>query len=185
LSLTHLDGEEVKQRFPNIYHHCLEEGYDLTKEPIPITPVQHYHMGGIKVDLDSKTSVEGLLAVGEASCNGVHGANRLASNSLLESLVFAECAANYVTEHLLEKEDLHTEASGEDKNLQSVSSQCQEKDKNVQVDLRDCQNKEKYPQLDLSSYQEEELKKEYKKIILNEIKRRDGEFYAKWCNNEN
>lgn len=184
LSLTHLDGEEVKQRFPNIYHHCLEEGYDLTREPIPITPVQHYHMGGIKVDLDSKTSVEGLLAVGEASCNGVHGANRLASNSLLESLVFAECAANYVTSHLLEKEDLHTEVADEDKNLQSVYRQYQEKE-TVKADLSECQNKDKYPQPDLSSYQEEDLKKEYKKIILDEIKRRDGEFYAKWCNHEN
>lgn len=157
LSLTHLDGEEVKQRFPNIYSHCLEEGYDLTKEPIPVTPVQHYHMGGIKVDLDSKTNVKGLLAVGEASCNGVHGANRLASNSLLESLVFAECAANYVVNHLLQEETAFTESEDEANSWN----------------------------LDLSQYQEEDCKKEYKKIILNEIKRRDGEFYAKWCNDEN
>ena len=169
LSLTHLDGEEVKTRFPNIYHRCLEEGYDLTKEPIPITPVQHYHMGGIKVDLDSKTNMKGLLVVGEASCNGVHGANRLASNSLLESLVFAECAANYVTNHLLEDE-LYTECNQKN-NQEWMVSRCEEKIRNLTVDL--------------NKYIDKDYKKEYKKIILDEIKRRDGEFYAKWCNNEN
>ncbi len=93
LSVVHLGEEAIKKRFPNIYRHCLEEGYDMTKEPIPVTPAQHYFMGGIKVDLNSKTGMNHLYAVGETSCNGVHGANRLASNSLLESLVFAERAA--------------------------------------------------------------------------------------------
>lgn len=73
LSVTHLDGERIKHRFPNIYKQCLDEGYDMTKEPIPVTPAQHYFMGGIKVNLDSKTSMEHLYAVGETSCNGVHG----------------------------------------------------------------------------------------------------------------
>ena len=68
----------------------------MTREPIPVTPAQHYFMGGIEVDLDSRTSFENLYAVGETSCNGVHGANRLASNSLLESLVFAERAARHI-----------------------------------------------------------------------------------------
>jgi len=93
LSLTHLGSEMIKQRFPNIYQRCLEEGIDITVECIPVTPAQHYFMGGIEVNLHSKTSMEHLYAVGETSCNGVHGANRLASNSLLESLVFAKEAA--------------------------------------------------------------------------------------------
>lgn len=84
---------DIKKRFPNICQYCKEEGYDATKERIPVVPAQHYFMGGIAVDLESKTSMEHLYAVGETSCNGVHGANRLASNSLLESLVFAKRAA--------------------------------------------------------------------------------------------
>lgn len=99
LSMKDMGSEVIKKRFPNIYQRCLEEGYDVTKECIPVTPAQHYFMGGIKVDLDSKTSMEHLYAVGETSCNGVHGANRLASNSLLESLVFAKQAALHITEH--------------------------------------------------------------------------------------
>ena len=93
LSMKAMGSENIKNRFPNIYRHCLEEGYDVTKECIPVTPAQHYFMGGIKVNLDSKTSMAHLYAVGEISCNRVHGANRLASNSLLESLVFAKRAA--------------------------------------------------------------------------------------------
>ena len=109
LSVTHLDPNFVKKRFPNIYRQCLEEGYDMTKEPIPVTPGQHYFMGGIKVDLDSKTSMDGLYAVGETSCNGVHGRNRLASNSLLESLVFAERAANHAAAHISTEQPVPTE----------------------------------------------------------------------------
>jgi len=93
LSLAHLGSDMIKQRFPNIYQRCLEEGIDITVDCIPVTPAQHYFMGGIEVDLHSKTSMEHLYAVGETSCNGVHGANRLASNSLLESLVYAKEAA--------------------------------------------------------------------------------------------
>ncbi|MGM9618136.1 L-aspartate oxidase [Butyricicoccus sp.] len=106
LSVTHLDPEFIKKRFPNIYKQCLAEGYDMTKEPIPVTPGQHYFMGGIKVDSDSKTSMDGLYAVGETSCNGVHGKNRLASNSLLESLVFAERAADHIAAHVSDDQPL-------------------------------------------------------------------------------
>lgn len=96
LSMKNIDRETIMKHFPNIYSHCLEEGYDVTRECIPVVPAQHYFMGGIWVDSDSRTSMEHLFAVGETSCNGVHGANRLASNSLLESLVFAERAARKI-----------------------------------------------------------------------------------------
>ncbi len=96
LSMENIPKETILSHFPNIYNHCLEEGYDVTKEPIPVVPAQHYFMGGIKVDYDSRTTMEHLYAVGETSCNGVHGANRLASNSLLESLVFAKRAARKI-----------------------------------------------------------------------------------------
>lgn len=99
LSMVHLGRKKIKKRFPNIYQYCLEEGYDITRESIPVTPAQHYFMGGIRVDIHSKTSMEHLYAVGETSCNGVHGANRLASNSLLESLVFAKRSALHITEY--------------------------------------------------------------------------------------
>ena len=88
-----LGEKTIREHFPNIYQHCIEEGFDPIKEPIPVVPAQHYFMGGIKVDLSSRTSMKGLYACGETSCNGVHGKNRLASNSLLESLVFARRAA--------------------------------------------------------------------------------------------
>ncbi len=93
LSLENIPDEEIKTHFPNIYEHCLNAGYDITKDSIPVVPSQHYFMGGIKVDKYSATSMERLYAVGETACNGVHGKNRLASNSLLESLVFAKRAA--------------------------------------------------------------------------------------------
>ncbi|MBQ8538828.1 MAG: L-aspartate oxidase [Ruminococcus sp.] len=93
LSFAPIPEDEIKTHFPNILEHCLKEGYDVTKEPIPVVPSQHYFMGGIDVDRYSKTSMKRLYAVGETSCNGVHGKNRLASNSLLESLVFAKRAA--------------------------------------------------------------------------------------------
>lgn len=96
LNISHLDADFIKKRFPNIYQRCLEEGIDMTKEGIPVTPGQHYFMGGIKVDSDSKTTMDNLYACGETSCNGVHGRNRLASNSLLESIVFAERAAQHI-----------------------------------------------------------------------------------------
>lgn len=98
LSLAPIPKETVLSHFPNIYTHCLEKGFDVTKEPIPVVPAQHYFMGGIDVDSHSKTSMERLYAVGETACNGVHGKNRLASNSLLESLVFAKRSAEHIAE---------------------------------------------------------------------------------------
>ncbi len=88
-------GEDVlRQHFPNISRHCEEAGYDPLREPVPVVPAQHYFMGGIKVDLSGRTNLPRLYACGETCCNGVHGRNRLASNSLLESLVFAQRAAD-------------------------------------------------------------------------------------------
>lgn len=91
--LRPIPEEELRTHFPNIVEYCSEKGYDVTKECIPVVPAQHYFMGGVWVDHNSRTSMEHLYAVGETACNGVHGRNRLASNSLLESLVFAGRAA--------------------------------------------------------------------------------------------
>lgn len=96
LSFEYVPQDTIMNHFPNIYQTCLEEGYDITKEPIPVVPAQHYFMGGIHVDADSCTTMQHLYAVGETSCNGVHGKNRLASNSLLESLVFGQRAAEKI-----------------------------------------------------------------------------------------
>lgn len=93
LDFSPIPEEEILNHFPNIYNKCKEAGYDPLKQWVPVVPAQHYFMGGIYVDKDSKTTMEQLYAVGETSCNGVHGRNRLASNSLLESLVFAKRAA--------------------------------------------------------------------------------------------
>lgn len=97
LSFENVPTSIIEKHFPNIYSYCMSQGYNILKQPIPIVPAQHYFMGGIYVDSDSRTTMQHLYAVGETSCNGVHGKNRLASNSLLESLVFAERAANAIS----------------------------------------------------------------------------------------
>ena len=97
--LRPIPEQELREHFPNIVEHCREMGYDVTKECIPVVPAQHYFMGGVKVDHNSRTSMPRLYAVGETACNGVHGKNRLASNSLLESLVFAKRAAGEMAAH--------------------------------------------------------------------------------------
>ncbi|MFR1756624.1 MAG: L-aspartate oxidase [Thomasclavelia spiroformis] len=144
LSVMHMDHQQIQTRFPHIYNRCLKEGYDMYKEPIPVVPAQHYLMGGIKSDTFGKTSMENLYAVGETACNGVHGANRLASNSLLESLVFAKRAARVIKDEI----------------------------ENIDFDP-------KY--VDVSKYDKDRLMKENRDLIMNEIKRKDGEFYDKWC----
>lgn len=100
LDISFLNEEYLKNRFYTIYNKCLEKGTDITKEPIKVSPAQHYFMGGIKVDLNSKTSMKNLYAVGETACTGIHGANRLASNSLLEGLVFSKRAAQNINENV-------------------------------------------------------------------------------------
>jgi L-aspartate oxidase len=100
--LRTIPEEELMNHFPNIVEHCRQMGYDVTKECIPVVPAQHYFMGGVWVDHDSKTSMDRLYAVGETACNGVHGRNRLASNSLLESLVFAKRAAQHMTQQTVD-----------------------------------------------------------------------------------
>ena len=97
LDMRPIGEKTVREHFPTIYRRCLDEGYDVLKEPIPVVPAQHYFMGGIKVDKDGRTNMKRLYAAGETACNGVHGKNRLASNSLLESLVWAERAAAAMT----------------------------------------------------------------------------------------
>ena len=96
LDISFLDEDYLKSRFSTIYNKCLERGTDITKEPIKVSPAQHYFMGGIKVGLNGETSMDNLYAVGETACTGIHGANRLASNSLLEGLVFSKRAADVI-----------------------------------------------------------------------------------------
>lgn len=139
LSMSPIPETEIKSHFPNIYHHCLEEGYDVTRESIPVVPSQHYFMGGIDVNEHSMTSMDRLYAVGETSCNGVHGRNRLASNSLLESLVFAKRAAFDIVE-----------------GYSKTSS-----DENVNIDPTDYEDyKEKYAKIVLEAIEKERMSHE-------------------------
>ena len=108
LDISYKDPEFIRNRFPMIYNKVLEKGYDMTKEPIPIYPCQHYLMGGINVDGKGATNIHGLYAAGECSHTGVHGQNRLASNSLLEALVFSRLIA----------EDINSAANGSDMDME-------------------------------------------------------------------
>ncbi|RDU24036.1 L-aspartate oxidase [Anaerosacchariphilus polymeriproducens] len=147
LRLENMTSEQAKKRFPKIYEYCLEEGYVLGKDDIPVTPAQHYLMGGIKTNQKGETSMKHLYAVGETACNGVHGKNRLASNSLLESLVFSQEAANAI---------VHSDKTRIE---------------------NDTVIKHQLPITDIETT-------DYNKIVLDEIKRKDIDFYDKWCNDE-
>ena len=106
LDVTHKDPEETKRHFPNIYQKCLSIGIDITKDYIPVAPAAHYLCGGIKVDLDGQSSIRRLYAIGECSCTGLHGGNRLASNSLIEAVVYADAAAKHALS-VLERYDFN------------------------------------------------------------------------------
>ena len=93
LDLRHLDRDMVQDRFPNLLKMCARFGIDMAGEPVPVVPAAHYMCGGVAVDLDARTNLAGLYAIGEVACSGIHGANRLASNSLLEAVFFATRAA--------------------------------------------------------------------------------------------
>lgn len=158
LDLSHLPAQMIRNRFPNIYEKCLEEGYDLTKEPIPVAPAQHYLMGGIKVDTEGASTLKNLYAVGETACNGVHGANRLASNSLLESLVFAQRAADKIEEEFLKesRDYQHKE------NVVVVTNGLRQENPIADDEIRG---------------------EQYRQLIWREIRREDESFYVRWCNN--
>lgn len=158
LDLSHLPAQMIRSRFPNIYEKCLEEGYDLTKEPIPVAPAQHYLMGGIKVDTEGASTLKNLYAVGETACNGVHGANRLASNSLLESLVFAQRAAEKIEREFLKESRVNQHKE----NVVVVTNGLRQENPITDDEIRG---------------------EQYRQLIWREIRREDESFYVRWCNN--
>ncbi len=119
LDLTHLDADRVRKRFPTIYATCMRYNIDIATELVPIRPAAHYAMGGVRTDLEGRTSLPGLYAAGEVACTGVHGANRLASNSLLEGLVYGARAALDMREHVTSQKSKRPTSPGK---LAAVSS---------------------------------------------------------------
>ncbi len=148
---------EIREHFPNIYDHCMDMGYNPSEQCIPVVPAQHYFMGGIKVNHESKTSMNRLYAVGETACNGVHGKNRLASNSLLESMVFALRAAMDIIK------DYSVGAYG------SINLSTGE---NCESELR----KEIFKAADLSKYSDDDsVTKSYRDLVKEEIQKADAQ----------
>ena len=123
LDISFLDPDYIKNRFSLIYENCLAKGTDITKEPVKVSPAQHYFMGGIKVDTNSQTSLDRLFAVGETSCTGIHGANRLASNSLLEGLVFSKRAANIINNSINNTELITKPVNTVDKTIEQIAEE--------------------------------------------------------------
>ncbi len=123
LDISFLDPDYIKNRFSLIYENCLAKGTDITKEPVKVSPAQHYFMGGIKVDTNSQTSLDRLFAVGETSCTGIHGANRLASNSLLEGLVFSKRAANVINNSIDNTELITKPVNTVDKTIEQIAAE--------------------------------------------------------------
>ena len=113
LDISHLPAETVQSRFPTIYNFCLGYGVDITKEPVPVAPAAHYMMGGVRIDTWGRTNIEGLYACGEVACSAVHGANRLASNSLLDTLVFAQRLIASSIGHAPERQESSKETTEE------------------------------------------------------------------------
>ena len=126
LDISFLDSDYIKNRFSLIYENCLAKGTDITKEPVKVSPAQHYFMGGIKVDTNSKTSLDRLFAVGETSCTGIHGSNRLASNSLLEGLVFSHRAANFINNSINNTELITKPVDKLDKTMEEIAAENKE-----------------------------------------------------------
>ncbi|MBD5182983.1 MAG: L-aspartate oxidase [Bacteroidales bacterium] len=118
LDVTHKDPEETRRHFPNIYRKCLELGIDITKDYIPVAPAAHYLCGGIRVDLNGESSIKHLYALGECSCTGLHGGNRLASNSLIEAVVYADAAAKHARSKV---DDIHLRRDVPDWNDEGTS----------------------------------------------------------------
>ena len=163
LDVSFMEKSFLQNRFPNIYNKCLEEGIDISKEPIPVAPAQHYFMGGIKVDLNGKTSMENLYAFGETSCTGVHGANRLASNSLLEALVFSRRGALEINfkdraEAILNQDEYS------DEDIKRVLEEINSYIDNLEliIEERECEDLDKYRLLN-------------RKILIDEICRLRGD----------
>ena len=150
LSMMTIKDMDVTKRFPYICKRCMEEGIDVTKELIPVVPAQHYFMGGVDVDLNSHTSMRHLYASGETCCNGVHGANRLASNSLLESLVFAKNAAlhmNKVDKYTIAEKNNEVAETGREDMLYEMSKWSIDKIiEKYSIDLNEYEDYEKYTQ---------------------------------------